>query len=147
MKIEKTLYRIGLCIPLILLCAAICLLQFRPFLERFYMPCIFHSFTGWYCPGCGGTRAVMSLLKGAPILSFLYHPFVLYTVVIYVWFMISHTIDYLSCGKTSIGMKYRNIYLWIALAIFIINTAVKDVALTAFHTDIPRILDQWFYSL
>lgn len=44
----------------------------------FHMPCIFHLLTGWYCPGCGGTRAVKYLLQGKLLLSFQYHPLVLY---------------------------------------------------------------------
>ena len=27
------------------------------------IPCIFHEVTGLHCPGCGGTRAVISLMK------------------------------------------------------------------------------------
>ena len=27
------------------------------------IPCAFHKITGLYCPGCGGTRAVISLIK------------------------------------------------------------------------------------
>ena len=27
------------------------------------IPCIFHEITGLYCPGCGGTRAMFSLIK------------------------------------------------------------------------------------
>lgn len=26
--------------------------------------CPFHAVTGWYCPGCGGTRALFDLLHG-----------------------------------------------------------------------------------
>ena len=26
--------------------------------------CPFHAVTGWYCPGCGGTRALGALLRG-----------------------------------------------------------------------------------
>ena len=37
------------------------------------IPCLFHELTGFYCPGCGGTRAVLALLAGHPVLSFLYH--------------------------------------------------------------------------
>lgn len=44
-------------------------------------PCVFHLMTGWYCPGCGGTRAVKALLRGNLIESFHYHPVVLYTVL------------------------------------------------------------------
>ena len=27
-------------------------------------PCLFHLVTGAYCPGCGGTRALLALLHG-----------------------------------------------------------------------------------
>ncbi|WP_313580862.1 DUF2752 domain-containing protein [Lacrimispora sp.] len=46
------------------------------------LPCLFHSLTGLYCPGCGGTRAVRSLLRGDLRMSFQYHPLVLYAVLI-----------------------------------------------------------------
>ncbi|MDR0922738.1 MAG: DUF2752 domain-containing protein [Hungatella sp.] len=46
----------------------------------FGLPCLFHSLTGLYCPGCGGTRAVRSLLQGDLRMSFQYHPLVLYAV-------------------------------------------------------------------
>ena len=42
------------------------------------LPCPFHFLTGLYCPGCGGTRAVMALLTGNWKASLYYHPFVLY---------------------------------------------------------------------
>ena len=46
------------------------------------MPCAFHSLTGLYCPGCGGTRAVRKLLYGDLRMSFQYHPLVLYGAVV-----------------------------------------------------------------
>lgn len=46
------------------------------------LSCVFHSLTGLYCPGCGGTRAVRSLLKGDFRMSFQYHPLVLYAVFV-----------------------------------------------------------------
>ena len=33
------------------------------------MPCLFKEYTHLYCPGCGGTRAVHSMLKGHIIRS------------------------------------------------------------------------------
>ena len=107
----------------------------------FRIPCVFHEVTGLYCPGCGGTRAAAALLQREVILSLFYHPIVLYGVVIYGWFMASHTIEYLSKSRLKIGMKYRNLYFYLALMLVIINIAVKDVALTAFHIDILKLLD------
>lgn len=41
-------------------------------------PCLFHLITGFYCPGCGGTRAIRMLIHGKVMASFCYHPFVPY---------------------------------------------------------------------
>lgn len=37
---------------------------FDPAQHGFYPLCLFHSLTGWNCPGCGGTRAAYELLHG-----------------------------------------------------------------------------------
>jgi hypothetical protein len=37
---------------------------FDPTKYGFYPVCLFHSLTGWNCPGCGGTRAAYQLLHG-----------------------------------------------------------------------------------
>ncbi len=36
--------------------------------------CVIYKNTGLYCPGCGGTRAVISLLNGHIIRALLYNP-------------------------------------------------------------------------
>ena len=37
---------------------------FDPSQHGFYPVCLFHSLTGWNCPGCGATRAAYQLLHG-----------------------------------------------------------------------------------
>ena len=37
---------------------------FDPAKHGFYPTCLFHSLTGWNCPGCGATRAAYQLLHG-----------------------------------------------------------------------------------
>jgi hypothetical protein len=39
-------------------------------------PCAFHKLTGWYCPGCGMTRAAHALLHGRCAEAFGYNPLV-----------------------------------------------------------------------
>lgn len=97
--------------------------------KEYLPPCLFQLLTGFYCPGCGGTRAVKSLLEGKLLKSFLLHPFVLYTAVVGGWFMISQTIERAARGKLAIGMKYRDVYLWLALALVAVNFLVKNILL------------------
>jgi hypothetical protein len=92
-------------------------------------PCVFHAVTGYYCPGCGGSRAVAALFKGKLLRSLYYHPLVPYSAIVGGWFMLSQSVERLSRGKWKIGMHYRNIYLWIALALIILNCIVKNVIL------------------
>ena len=97
--------------------------------HRMFPACFFHRLTGFYCMGCGGTRAFFSLVKGELWKSFLYHPLVIYVVGLGGWFMISHTIEKISKGKISIGLKYRDWYLWIALGLVGINFLIKNILL------------------
>lgn len=105
-------------------------------LSHYLLPCVFHTFTGLYCPGCGGTRAFIHLIHGHPIQSFRFHPFVLYTAVLGGWFMLSQTIERLSKHRIRIGMKYRDIYLWIAVVIVVANFIIKNFFLIVFGIDL-----------
>ena len=95
-------------------------------------PCMFHRVTGYYCPGCGGTRAVFTFFRGDIVRAFKFHPFVPYTFILGGWFMLSQTIEKASRGRLAIGMHYRDIYLWIALAIVLLNWLVKNLFLAVF---------------
>ena len=95
----------------------------------FVHPCIFHQVTGFYCPGCGGTRAVLALLKGNIIQSFLYHPIVVFTAVLFIWYGISHVLEWISRGKLKIGMRFRKGYLYAGFFIILINGLVRNFLL------------------
>ncbi len=125
---ENVLYIVGW-VLMGLLAVIVLIFKLRPELYRRLPPCIFQLLTGFYCPGCGGTRAVVSLLSGRFLASLVLHPFVPYTALVGGWFMISQTIHRISRGKLAIGMKYRDIYLWIALALVIVNFLVKNICL------------------
>ena len=114
--------------------ALFCVWKFAGFTITAYLPpCMFHAMTGLYCPGCGGTRAGYALLRGDVGMSLFYYPFVLYAVVIGGWFMISQTIERISRHALPIGLRFRSVYLWIALALVVVNFFVKNIALLVFH--------------
>ena len=48
-------------------------------MERIAIPCIFNKVTGFYCPGCGITRAIRALVRGDIKTSFR-NNILLYTV-------------------------------------------------------------------
>ena len=139
-NIEDQLYIIGVCL---LFAAPLIIITYRylraqlPFLA---MPCLLRTFTGYYCPGCGGTRAVYALLHLQLWRSFCYHPLVPYGAAAYLWFMISHTIEKLSRHRLRIGMKWNPAWLWTALVILGLNVLIKDSALLLFHVDLLQMI-------
>ncbi len=48
-----------------------------PYTETIFPPCILLHFTGLQCPGCGGTRAMFSLLHGDVATSLAMNPLVI----------------------------------------------------------------------
>lgn len=124
-KIDNVLYILGLS-GTVICCVYLLISKITGFrIENYLYPCLFHTVTGYYCPGCGGTRAVCALFQGHFLISFLEHPFVPYAAVLCAWFLLSQTIERLSHHKLPLAMHYKDRYLWIGLAILIINCMVK----------------------
>jgi hypothetical protein len=48
------------------------------------VPCVFHEWTGLYCPGCGITRAALSLLALDVYQAFRYNPLVFCLLPLYI---------------------------------------------------------------
>lgn len=105
------------------------------------MPCVFRLLTGLYCPGCGGTRAVLALLTGRPLVSFLYHPLVLYCVVLAVWFAVSYLL-YRRTGKQVYRRYLENRYVYAGVLLTAVNFLVKNYFLLIHGVDILARLPQ-----
>ena len=101
-----------------------------------FPPCAFHSLTGYYCPGCGGTRSLIALLEGKVILSLFYHPLILYTAVFGGWFLLSNAIQFASRKRVKIGMPFRPIYFYIALFLALGHAFILDFFLFFQNVDI-----------
>ncbi|MCR8634236.1 DUF2752 domain-containing protein [Paenibacillus sp. N5-1-1-5] len=54
------------------------------------IPCVFHELTGFYCPGCGMTRAVLSLLKLDFYQAFRYNPLLFLILPMYITYTIAN---------------------------------------------------------
>ena len=47
--------------------------------------------------------------------------------VLYAWFMISHTIEYLTKGRWHTGMRYTDKYLYVGLGMIVVQWVLKNV--------------------
>jgi hypothetical protein len=136
LTLEKQLYILGIVIPVLLLIpGAIYLWMVN---QDLVSPCVIFTHFHVYCPGCGGTRAVLSLCRGKILESLWYHPLVPYGAAVYVLYMGSHTLDILSHGMIR-GLKFRAGYLWTALILMIGNVILKNVLLLGFGITLESV--------
>ncbi len=134
------MYITGICVFITAIPALLLYRWLSAHLPFFGIPCLLHTLTGYYCPGCGGTRAVYALLRLELFRAFVYHPLVPYGAAVYAWFMVSHTIERLSRRRLSVGMRYHPGWLWAALVILAVNVVIKDGALLFFGVDLLAVL-------
>lgn len=139
---EQALYRLGLAAILTVAAALFFIKCFHIPLTGPLFACPIYSLTGFFCPGCGGTRAFWLLLRGKLLASALCHPLVIYGLALYLAFMISHTLKIFTRGKIK-GFAYRHIYIKIAVAFLILNVLVKNLAWMFWQVD----LAQWAAGL
>ncbi len=93
-------------------------------------PCLFHLLTGLYCPGCGGTRAILALLRGDIIGSFKYHPLILYIVVVTVVVTIAWLISRIK-KRPSLIVKRIDLFVYIGIGVILVNWLYKNYMLLA----------------
>ena len=85
----------------------------------FYIPCLFHKLTNLYCPGCGITRSIVSLLKGNISEAFKYNQLVFILLPFLTIYFIYKIYLYLTNSQDKIIKKIPNI-TWIILLIITI---------------------------
>ncbi len=122
---EEYLYRTGLVVlPVLIIGAWLITNWVVPRLPA-AAECMFWKFWGVYCPGCGGTRAVLALLRGDFLLAAWYHPLVMYVVLMYAWFMLSHTLEKLHVPLIK-GMKFEVWIMYGMVVVLILNCILKN---------------------
>lgn len=91
-------------------------------------PCLFHLFTGFYCPGCGGTRALLAFLQGRWLQSFILHPIVLYAFFAFV-FAVAVRLKRWDSKKAETDFRLETALVYVGLCLIAINWLVKNFLL------------------
>lgn len=88
--------------------------------------CWIYSRWHLYCPGCGGTRAVIALLQGRIGDAFRYHPAVPVLAASVGAYLISQTLWRLR-GRRGWVLRYSDRWLYGFLALLAVNCIVRNV--------------------
>lgn len=89
------------------------------------IPCIFHELTGFYCPGCGGSRAIASLFKLNFYQAFRYNPLI---ITLLPFACIYFFYKYILNGKRNLP----NFVFYILLIIIILFAILRNVPAFSF---------------
>ncbi|MCR5509224.1 MAG: DUF2752 domain-containing protein [Lachnospiraceae bacterium] len=129
---NRTLYGLGKWILAAVFAAAIVIWVYGERVLEWIPGCTFERLTGLYCPGCGGSRAVIAFFDGHFIRSFLYHPLVPYSIVVLTVFMIRMFL--VKHAGLKEGKDGRiNIFIYIGIGILILQWIVKLILLVCFE--------------
>ena len=105
---------------------------------NFIIPCIIKKITGLYCPGCGITRMIFSLIKLDFYQAFRYNPLLFFLLPIILIFLIDFLIKWYKNKQNYLINKISK-YNWITLLIIVlVYTVLRNIPLFSFL--LPTVL-------
>ena len=105
------------------------------FLKRLFLKeCSFHAKHQLYCPGCGGTRAAIALLRGEILESLRYNPITLLLIIDVALMTIIDLVKKLSNGKY-VFSRIRLIYNVAFLIFIVIYFVLRNYLLVTYGID------------
>jgi hypothetical protein len=99
--------------------AALVYLYFTGEGEGAGIPCIFHQITGFYCSGCGASRALRSILHFDFYQALRYNAIFTVCLPLFAVYFASLSVSYIRFGKDRISEKIsmKIIYIFVATAL------------------------------
>jgi hypothetical protein len=91
-----------------------------------FPPCPFHELTGWWCPGCGSTRALHQLLHGHLAAAFWLNPLAV---------LLLPPVGYLVARGERVPM--RPIWIWALAGMIIVFGVLRNIPVHPFTMFAP----------
>jgi hypothetical protein len=98
--------------------------HWNPETAGFFPGCAFRALTGYYCPGCGMTRALHQLLHGNIAAALSYNILVLGLPVLFYW-GISQFV-FIACGRSLPRIQVPDGLLWALLGLVIVFGVIRN---------------------
>lgn len=95
----------------------------------FGIPCIFQKITGWYCPGCGITRMLFSMVRLDFYQAFRYNPLVFILLCLAITFELINGFYYTKTKKRIIIPEY--VY-YIIIGLLIVYMILRNIGLFSY---------------
>ena len=95
------------------------------------IPCLFHTLTGLYCPGCGITRMFLALLRLDFLTAARHNLFVLCLLPAGAVLLVCKTRQYVKTGRTDMGLAEKVGYI-VVFALCIVFTLLRNSDIVPF---------------
>ncbi|MBN1863775.1 MAG: DUF2752 domain-containing protein [Victivallales bacterium] len=92
-------------------------------IRSFFPPCPFHYMTGFYCPGCGSSRAICCLARFDIAGAWSYNKLLVLFIPYLVWSYLEYASESLGFYFPRLRMKsvHINILLWVILIYWVVR--------------------------
>jgi hypothetical protein len=112
------------------------LFLFDPSTSDFYPPCPFRALTGFYCPGCGTTRALHALLHGHLGEAFGLNPLMVLMLPFLAYSLLSYATFRVGWGHLP-GTSTSPLWGWLAFWVILVYWILRNIPFYPFSLLAP----------
>ena len=112
--------------------AALVYLYFTGEGEGAGIPCMFHQITGFYCSGCGASRALRSVLHLDFYQALRYNAVFTFALPLIAFYFGAVGFSYIRFGKDKISEKISMKIIWIIIALALIYGILRNIPAFSF---------------
>lgn len=115
-------------------------LLLRPEGTGFGLPCVIHSLTGLYCPGCGASRALASLLRFDVYQAFRWNSLLVIMLPFALCYLVWGSVSWVRVGRNTLDDRLPTKLLWAVAAAVLVYFVLRNLPLWPFTLLQPTLI-------
>lgn len=112
--------------------AALLYLYFTGEGEGAGIPCMFHQFTGFYCSGCGASRALRSILHLDFYQALRYNAIFTIGLPVLAVYFCGLAVSFIRFGKDKMSGKVPMTVIWVIVAVALLYAVLRNIPAFSF---------------